>query len=170
MTDSNIDGVRDAFQVATRINRAVGLRRDGWTYQSIAEACGYADRGAAHHAVMGRLRANIADHVNELRTLENERFDADELVLRLIIDDPKVDVRVRLRAIDCRTRVSARRSRLNGLDLETRAEISTGVREQLDAGLAALRAALYGPVFAEEPTESAAEPLGSSNGVEGDTS
>lgn len=154
MTPSHIDGVRDVFKVTSRIDRAVGLRRDCWTWQQIAEECGYADRGAAHHAVMGWLRANVGDQVNELRILENERLDADETVLRSIIEDPNLDVKSRLRAIDTRTRLSGRRSRLNGMDAPAQVAISAGVQQQLQGALQSLREAVYGHVVEEQPKAS----------------
>jgi hypothetical protein len=50
--------------------RAVELRTQSWTYQRIADAMGYANRGAVVEAVAKALAAQHVEAVESLRELE----------------------------------------------------------------------------------------------------
>ncbi len=61
---------------AWRRARAVELAIEGHTYEQIADAVGYSNRGSAHRAVKKALDQRIAEGVDELRRLEVDRLDA----------------------------------------------------------------------------------------------
>lgn len=111
----SIHGDTNVFNVLDRIGTAIELYRDGHTWDEVAQVCGYASRGAAHSAVTTYLRRNVDQNVMDLRAIEGRRFDADELRLRQIIAT-STDEKMVIRAIEARTRLSARRARLFGLD------------------------------------------------------
>lgn len=57
----------------TRARRAVEMRRDGHTWEQIAESCGYSSRGAAFNAVrmeMERVDSHIERTLDEIRQKE----------------------------------------------------------------------------------------------------
>jgi predicted transcriptional regulator len=104
---------------ALRAREAMDLRKLGATYQQIADKCGYADRGAAHHAVQRELGRTIQDSADDLRIIENERLDDlyRAMVARAIKGDEKSTWYV-----DRCLAIMERRARLWGLDAPTRAE------------------------------------------------
>jgi hypothetical protein len=110
-----IHGDTNVFNVLDRIGTAIELYRDGHTWEEVAQVCGYASRGSAHSAVTAHLRRNVDQNVTDMRAIEGRRFDADELRLRQIIAT-STDEKMVIRAIEARTRLSARRARLFGLD------------------------------------------------------
>ena len=55
--------------------QALALRKTGATYEQIAQALGYASRGAAHRAVQRLLKAHEVEEVDALRKLEDSRLD-----------------------------------------------------------------------------------------------
>ena len=65
-------------KVATHAKRVrcVELAAQGLSYDEIAKAAGFANRGGAYKAVSAALRARQAEAVDELRVLELERLDA----------------------------------------------------------------------------------------------
>ena len=63
-----------ALAVARR-TRAVELRGQGWTYESIAEELGYASRGTVFTVVHTALAAQEADETENLRAIEPVRLD-----------------------------------------------------------------------------------------------
>lgn len=111
------------------------LRMLGMSYDQIAEQAGYSDKGAARHALMRALDRHEAENAAQLRHIENLRLDADERVLRSIIGDASLSASARIRAIDSRTRLSARRARMNGLDAPVAVQISAGVAAGLEDAL-----------------------------------
>lgn len=140
-------GAHDLGRAAARRVQAVRLRMSGATYDQIAEACGYSDKGSARHAVMRALTRLEAESVGELRALENARLDADEVVLRSLIADRSQTANTRIRAIDSRLRLSARRARLNGLDAPLQVALSAGVTAELEDALAEAAALIEGEVL-----------------------
>ena len=122
--------------------RLLRLRAARMTYDQIATEMGYSDKAAARNALIRALQRHEAENVTELRTLENLALDADERVLRSVIQDSQAAPALRVKAIDSRTRLSARRSRLNGLDAPIQVAISAGVAADLDDALAEAEAVL----------------------------
>lgn len=127
-------GHDSALEVATG-GELLRLRVLGMTYEQIAESAGYSDKGAARHALMRALDRHEAENAAQLRTIENARLDASERVLRGIAGDANQPAGNRIRAIDSLTRLSARRSRLNGLDAPLAVQISAGVEAQMEDAL-----------------------------------
>ena len=132
----------DSATEVARGARLLRLRAARMTYEQIATELGYADKAAARNALMRALARHEAENVTELRALENLALDADERVLRAMITDANVPAATRLRAIDSRTRLSARRSRLNGLDAPIQVALSAGVQADLEDALAEAEAVL----------------------------
>lgn len=89
---------------------ALQLRKQGQSYDEIAEALGYADKTGAYKAVKAALGAILAPAVEELRDVEGQALDvAQEAIWGKVL---KGD----LSAINTFLRISERRSRLFGLD------------------------------------------------------
>lgn len=111
----------------TRRVRCVELAAQGMSYDAIAQAVGYANRGGAYKAIAAALRAQQAPAVDELRALEVERLDALQRAFwdaALEGDIPSVD-RV--------LKVIAARVRLLGLDQFSDKPVSGGGRLVSDA-------------------------------------
>lgn len=66
-----------SLDTAQRDAEACRLRSNGYTYQRIADALGYSDKGEAHHAVSRALKATAQEAADEVRTLELSRLDAE---------------------------------------------------------------------------------------------
>lgn len=122
--------------------KLIRLRRARLTYAQIAAEMGYYDASAARQALLRALDRHEADDARTLRILENHALDADESTLRGIIGNTQASAAERIRAVDARTRLSARRSRLNGLDAPIQVAISAGVEADLADALTDLAAIL----------------------------
>lgn len=111
-------------EVAERQQRALELRRDGHTYDQIADELGYSDRGGAFRAVQQALRRAVAPAAKQLRDREGQRLellwhDAYELV------QASSDVKAILACV----RISESLRRLYGLDAPVKVQHS----DHLDA-------------------------------------
>ena len=96
---------------------AVEMRRDGLTYQEIADNLGYANKACAYQAVkkvMDEIRAEARHLADEL--VEIEVFRLDYLLQMLLPKINKGDVK----SIRAAVKISESRRRLLGLDYETR--------------------------------------------------
>lgn len=142
--------------------RLLTLRAAGLTYDQIAREVGYADGSGARNALLRALDRHEAENAAHLRTLENMRLDSDERVLRGIIGNSDLSAAERVRAIDARTRLSARRSRMNGLDAPVKVEVDAGTQAQLDDALAHLERVVLGEVVdvAEDPDSGGTDQAG----------
>lgn len=94
--------------------QALEMRLEGRTLAEIAEALGYSGPPGAAKALSTALTAVIAGPVEELRALENSRYDA---VQGAIWDKVK---EADLEAVHAFLRLSHRRCKLNGLDMPIR--------------------------------------------------
>ena len=106
---------------AERKQRAVELRKLGFTYQKIADQLGVSV-SAAHKMVMTALKElneKTVEGAEELRRLELERLD--EWLLRIAQEIKNGNV---LGAIDRGVRIMDRRAKLLGLDAPQRAEFA----------------------------------------------
>ena len=131
MTTNSRGGFVKTADDALRDAEALKLRSEGLTYRQIAELLDI-NTSTAYRRVENALRAIPADGVEEMRQLEGERLDKLHAALwgRALEGD--------LPAIDRLLTISARRSKLFGLDSPTRqinelqsfsaAEISAEVR------------------------------------------
>lgn len=156
-TDQGNPG-HDLARASARRTKAVRLRMSGATYDQIAKQCGYTDKSTARKAVMRSLVAVEAESVSELRLLENARLDSDEMVLRTIIANGSNKAADRIRAIDSRLRLAARRARLNGLDAPIQVALSAGISADLDDALTEL-AELTDRIVPGEVTDVSDEPM-----------
>ncbi|NKT12473.1 hypothetical protein MPC38_10945 [Prescottella equi] len=97
-----------------RQQRCLDLRVQGKTLQEIADAEGYADRSGPHRAIQSLLGRVETEKVSELRELESARLDA------LQGAHWPAAVSGDVKSADFVLRVSARRSKLLGLDVPDR--------------------------------------------------
>ena len=101
--------------------KALELRKEGHSYESISEQLGYSTRSASYKAVMRRLREVDRPAVSMLRELEVQRLDA---MLYAVWNDV---LQGDANAVHTALRISERRSRLLGLDaphtVEARARV-----------------------------------------------
>lgn len=137
-SDRQGNGGHDAAGERASAIRLLTLRTAGMTYAQIAEQMGYADASGARTALLRALDRHESENAKQLRELENMRLDTDERALRAIISDASVKVGDRIRAVDARTRLSARRARMNGLDAPVQVALSAGVQAELTDALAEL--------------------------------
>ncbi|MDR1536155.1 MAG: hypothetical protein LBU64_13885 [Planctomycetota bacterium] len=99
-----------AIEAAERQARALDLRRQGYSFEAVAAACGYADRACAYKAVMAGLNRTLREPADELRQLEGERLDA------LLATVYPAAAAGDLAAVAAVLRIGERRARLFGLD------------------------------------------------------
>ena len=101
-------------QVQRTWPQGLSLRKEGYTYEQVAAELGFASRGSAHNAVTAALRKAVVGPAEELREIDGLRLDAVQRALwpRAIAGD--------LEAITTVLRISERRCRLFGLDLQRR--------------------------------------------------
>lgn len=119
MPNKNKANIR-AIEAKQRHVKALNLRKQGFTYQMIADELGYANAAGAYVAVTTELQAIVREPAEEVRTLELERLDQMLAVLwaRAMQGDDKE------RAIDRILKVMERRAALLGLDAPKRIENS----------------------------------------------
>jgi hypothetical protein len=125
----------DQAMLRDREAKALRLRRLGGTYDQIAREMGFADASGARQLIMRALDRVVAEGVVQLRSLENQRLDVTTSVLMGIATDAGKSSMERIRAVEAHTRVSARRSRLNGLDAPMQVQVTGGALSALDDAL-----------------------------------
>ena len=101
--------------------RALELRKEGHSYESISEQLGYSTRSASYKAVMRRLKDMDRPAVSMLRELEVQRLDA---MLYAVWDDV---LQGDANAVHTALRISVRRSRLLDLDAPNTVEARTRI-------------------------------------------
>ena len=104
-----------------RDQKALELRKEGYSYESISEQLGYSTPSASYKAVMRRLRDMDRPAVSMLRELEVQRLDA---MLYAVWNDV---LQGDANAVTTALRISERRSRLLGLDAPHTVEARTRV-------------------------------------------
>jgi DNA-binding CsgD family transcriptional regulator len=148
----------DSADEIARGARLLRLRAARMSYAQIARVEGYSDKSTARQALLRALTRHEAENVTELRTLENLALDEDERALRTIIANSATAPGTRIRAIDSRTRLSARRSRLNGLDAPLQVQLSAGVAADLADAIAEAEQ-VFGDIVPGFVVESRDEPM-----------
>jgi len=108
---------------AERQARALGLRKAGHGYATIARELGYASASGAHKAVDTALRALVAEPAAELRALDLARLD--ELLVGLWIDARRGNVA----KVDRVLKIMQRRADLLGLDAPQRFSVADARRD-----------------------------------------
>jgi hypothetical protein len=102
-----------AIERAERERHAIVLRREGRSYEEIADEVGYRDRSGAKKAVERGLGRWMREADEELRALELERLDRiGQLVWQLIESD---DSNTRLSATETYLRLMNHRAKITGL-------------------------------------------------------
>ena len=115
---------------------ALRLRKAGKTFEQIAQALGYTNRGTAYQLVMQALKATIQEPADDLRKLEAERLDAllDALWPTAIAG--------KWLAVDRCLAIMDRRAKLLGLDAPQRRIIETYTRDAFMEAMAELEGEL----------------------------
>lgn len=125
---------------AERDGQAAGLRADGRTFQQIADALGYADKGEAWRAVQRAKTAILKEPVERLIQTEAERLDelyAEALEVlardhvtvshgRIVCDDtgaPILDDGPKLAALDRLVKIRESYRKLHGLDAPSKVSV-----------------------------------------------
>lgn len=120
--------------------QALELRTAGMQYEEIAVQVGYANRGAAHNAVKGALKATLKEPAEYMRQLEDDRLN------RLLQSVWPQAIAGELAAVGMALRIIAARRELLGLDAPKEARIeltpptvSPAVEQQLEAARLAVQ-------------------------------
>jgi hypothetical protein len=113
---NNPKGTTRDVNAAQRAQLALQLRAKKMSYQQIALECGYADKGACHHAVMRELDRAVVTNVDELRKEELESLERLEQVCWQRLQD-KEYAKAMMFAVDRIIAIKERRARLMGLDV-----------------------------------------------------
>lgn len=98
------------LSVAQKRVRALELRREGKTFQQIADIVGWKNKASAYLAVKKGLEDTMQEPADALRKLESERLD---WMWRKVVERMDVD---HLWAVDRGLKVAERRAALFGLD------------------------------------------------------
>lgn len=67
---------RNRALAAQRRNTAIQMITQGHTYEHVANALGYANRGTVHHIVQGALSSHEAKSVEDMRAKQGARLDS----------------------------------------------------------------------------------------------
>ena len=98
--------------------QALELRKAGATYRQIAEQLGYRSPQAAHKSVTSALKKLVEEPAKELRKMELERLDGMFIVM---YRQAKQGI---LGAVDRCLRIMERRSKMLGLDVPQKFELT----------------------------------------------
>lgn len=107
---------------AIKLETALKLSTQGYSWDYIASQSGYASRGAAHNAVMRELNRNVAKDVDELRTKELQMLAQMQIEIWALFMDK--NNKGRLFAADRLLAISERRAKLTGMDQSTGAALA----------------------------------------------
>jgi hypothetical protein len=132
------------LDTAERDAEAARMRAQSKTYQEIADALGYADKGAAYYGVDRALKAVVREPAENLRKLQRARLDEMRVVARKVMlsthyahsagrlilsptgedgaPKPLVDDMPKLAAVDRLLRIEEREAKLEGTDAPTKFE------------------------------------------------
>ena len=133
----------DRTDITKRRQQAIRLRRDGATWQQVADACGYATKGHACSDItraFAQEQARTGESLTELRQVESAKLDelehvvwevlaANHLVVsggKIVYDgeDPLVDLGPVLASVDRLLKIAQRRAALHGADSPVKFESS----------------------------------------------
>ena len=134
-----------------RDQKALELRKEGHSYESISEQLGYSTRSASYKAVMRRLKEVDRPAVSMLRELEVQRLDA--MLYAMWNDVLQGDAG----AVSTALQISERRSRLLGLDaphtVEARARIDVLSWNQAIRDFVDIHKEVFGDGLKDERTQ-----------------
>ena len=96
--------------------KAIELRREGYTYEQIANMMNFSSRSTAWKIIKRGLERSVVESVDELRLLESQRLDALQYAIwdKCMAGD--------LKAINAAIRIMERRSKLFGLDAPSKVQ------------------------------------------------
>jgi hypothetical protein len=97
---------------------ALLLRKQGMTYEAIADTLGYASPSGAYKAILSALQRTLQEPADDLRTLEGGRLDA---MLEATWGPASRGIP---QAVDRVLRILERRAKLYGLDAPVKQEIT----------------------------------------------
>lgn len=119
---------------------ALTLRLAGFTWEQIADRMQMSESGVKALVERTLSRAE-QQNAAELREVENMRLDRAQAAIwtKVLAGD--------LPAVDTFLRISARRSKLNGLDAPTQIELSVNVKQEMEAALQQLEAVVLQDVY-----------------------
>lgn len=136
-----------SIQHQERALKALTMRRDRYTWEAIAQACGYSDRAAAYKAAkaeMARRAVDVSETIDDIRRAELEHLEMLSMEALQVMrkthfhvsagmvthynDRPMIDDKPTLDAIATLLKVGESRRKLLGLDAATKAEVSTQVQ------------------------------------------
>jgi hypothetical protein len=117
-TQSNTQEVinRDV-NAAVRVVDAIKYRQHGWTYERIADKCGYASPGAARNAIQNELNRVIVQEIDEWRNDHISRLEKMHEEVWLLAMDKKA--KGRLFAFDRLMAIAEREAKILGLDAKS---------------------------------------------------
>lgn len=129
-------------EAAARRLKAVTLAVGGFSFEHIAQECGWASEGVARKIVRDALRRAEAVAAADYRDLENARLDRATAAIW-----PKV-INGDIKAGHLFLRISERRARMNGLDAPTQIMVAPATQAELGDALGELRRLVQGEVVA----------------------
>lgn len=132
--NQHTSNTRQQKTLAERRASALQLKIAGATYDAIARALGYANKGNAHRDIQAALAAITKEPAEALKKLELER--CDEMLLAIW---PQVR-KGNLAAIDRALKIMERRARYEGLDAPTKSTITVITEDMVDAEIQRLEA------------------------------
>lgn len=153
-TSQRDPNTRKDVNAAARAAQALTMRKLGYTYDRIADQCGYRERGAAFHAVQRELKRTITPVAEDVRQLELARLD--DLMTVYYAKAMKGDGWSADRVL----RIMERRSAFLGLDATKDGEPQSAqvvVRAYPPEWVAALPALDATPAHAASPTSTEAQ-------------
>jgi hypothetical protein len=114
------------LDAAEKGRQALELRRDGKTWDAIAEELGYSDRSGAYIAAKRLLDRTEFESVEEYRAVEADRLDEAHRIqveaLKAVVLTAQFDAVPP--AVNALVKISDRRSKLLGLDAPTRVNVA----------------------------------------------
>lgn len=152
---------RDPAVLTARISQMLRDRAAGMTYAQIAEQHGYSDRSTVRKVLIQYLREHASESAMAMRELENERLDVGVRVVMAIMLDTASRPEDRLRAVAELTRLSNRRSAMNGLDAPKQIEVTDGTAVELENAISTLRQVVTGEVLSSDDDEPVGRPADS---------
>lgn len=114
---------------AERERRALELRKQGMTYDKIAQELGFANRSSARDCVQRCLARTVREPADEVRQLECERLDA---LLQALW--PRA-MEGNTRSVEVALQVMDRRARLLGLDMPERKVVEVLTADVVDRAI-----------------------------------
>jgi Helix-turn-helix domain len=152
---------RSSLEMAQLASEAAQLSQAGWSNRQIAERLG------CHHSTVRKMieracRDVLVPAITDLRAKENAEIDQDMAVLQDRIDrppyrhnvqghllydpdgHPEIDADAVTRAIDARTRLRARRARMNGYDVPQVTVQVKKTQQEIDQAVANIITQLQG--------------------------